>query len=123
MEAADPRHFLEEAELESIEVGLALDGASEVDIIEPYLESVDHVVVMTVEAGSPDAPFLPESLEKVKAIRHHFPDLPIVAEGNIEGRNVQLLTDVGVSRIVVSADTILSDPGSIDATIEALQGK
>lgn len=123
VEAADPRQFLEDAEIESIEVGLALDGASELDTIEPFLETVDLVVVMTVEAGVPDAPFLPESMEKMKSIRHHYPDLPIVAEGNIDERNASLLTDVGVSRIVISADHLLKDPGSIDATIEQLQGK
>mgnify|MGYP001597602210 FL=1 len=123
VEASDPRQFLEDAQIESIEVGLALDGASELDAIEPFLETVDVVVVMTVEAGVPDAPFLPESMEKMKSIRHHYPDLPIVAEGNIDDRNASLLADVGVSRIVISADTLLKDPGSIAATIEALQGK
>ncbi len=123
VEASDPRQFLEDAQIESIEVGLALDGASELDAIEPFLETVDVVVVMTVEAGVPDAPFLPESMEKMKSIRHHYPDLPIVAEGNIDERNASLLSDVGVSRIVIAADTLLKDPGSIAATIEALQGK
>lgn len=123
VEAADPRQFLEDAQIESVEVGLALDGSSELDSIEPFLETVDLVVVMTVEAGVPDAPFLPESMEKMKSIRHHYPDLPIVAEGNIDERNASLLSDVGVSRIVISADTLLKDPGSIAATIEALQGK
>ncbi|MDP1722544.1 MAG: hypothetical protein Q8L37_05025 [Candidatus Gottesmanbacteria bacterium] len=123
VEAADPRQFMEDAQIESVEVGLALDGASEIDAIEPFLETVDLVVVMTVEAGVADAPFLPESMEKMKSIRHHYPDLPIVAEGNIDERNASLLVDVGVSRIVISADMLLKDPGSIDATIEALQGK
>lgn len=123
VEAADPRQFLEDAQMESVEVGLALDGASELDAIEPFLETVDLVVVMTVEAGVPDAPFLPESMEKMKSIRHHYPDLPIVAEGNIDERNASLLTDVGVSRIVISADHIPKDSEIIDATIEALQGK
>lgn len=123
VECSDPRQFLEEAQMESIEVGLALDGASELDIIEPYLETVDFVVVMTIEAGVSDGPFLSESLEKMKAIRHHYPDLAIVAEGNIDERNAQLLTDVGVSRLVISADTLLKDPGNISSTLEDLQGK
>lgn len=123
VEAADPRQFLEDAQIESVEVGLALDGSSELDAIEPFLETVDLVVVMTVEAGVAEAPFLPESMEKMKSIRHHYPDLPIVAEGNIDERNASLLSDVGVSRIVIAADTLLKDPGSIDATIENLQGK
>lgn len=123
VECSDPRQFLEEAQIESIEVVLALDGASELDIIEPYLETVDFVVVMTIEAGVSDGPFLSESLEKMKAIRHHYPDLSIVAEGNIDEHNASLLSDVGVSRLVISADTLLKDPGSIAATLEALQGK
>ncbi len=113
VEASDPRHFLDEAQLESVEVGLALDGASEVELIEPFLESIDLVVVMTIEAGATDAPFLPESLEKIKAIRHHFPDLPIAAEGNIDERNAKLLTDAGVTRLVITSDTFLKDRPNI----------
>ena len=123
VEASDPRQFLEEAQIESVEVGLALDGTSELPAIEPFLETVDLVVIMTVEAGVADAPFLPESMEKMKSIRHHYPDLPIVAEGNIDERNAQLLADVGVTRLVISADTLLKDPGSVATTFEALQGK
>lgn len=102
VEASNPRHFLEEAQLEMVEVGLALDGASEVETIEPFLESVDLAVIMTIEAGAADGPFLPESLEKIKAIRHHYPDLSIAAEGNIDRRNASLLIDAGVARLVVT---------------------
>jgi ribulose-phosphate 3-epimerase len=102
VEASDPRLFLDEGQLESVEVGFALDGASEVEVIEPFLESIDLAVIMTIEAGVADGPFLPECMEKIKSIRHHFPDLPIVAEGNIDERNAKLLTDAGVTRLVVS---------------------
>ncbi|MBI4066268.1 hypothetical protein HY411_00985 [Candidatus Gottesmanbacteria bacterium] len=122
VEASDPRHFLDEAQLESVEVGLALDGVSELPIIEPFLESVDLVVIMTVEAGVPNGRFLPESLEKIKAIRHHFPDLAIAAEGNIDERSGKLLRDVGVSRLVVAADAFLKDTGSLVARLENLRG-
>lgn len=123
VECSDPRRFLDEAAIESVEVGLALDGASEVELIEPFLESIDFVVIMTIEAGAPNGPFLPESLEKIKAIRHHFPDLAIAAEGNIDQRNAKLLADVGVTRLVVSADNLLKEPASIAAALDELQGK
>lgn len=123
VEASDPRRFLEDAQIESIEVGLALDGASEVEILEPYLETLDFVVVMTIEAGGVESPFLPESLEKIKAIRSHYPDLAIAAEGNIDQRNAQFLVDAGVTRLVVSSDTLLKDPANLPQTLAALQGK
>lgn len=122
VEAADPRQFLEEAGIDSVEVGLALDGSSELDILEPFLETLDLVVVMTIEAGVSDGPFLLESMEKMKSIRHHYPDLPIVAEGNIDERNASLVSDVGVSRIVISADTLLKDGENVAATLEKLRG-
>ena len=123
VEAADPRQFLEEAKLESVEVGLALDGASEVDILEPFMEEIDLLVIMTIEAGSAESPFLPESIEKIKNIRHHFPNLAIVAEGDIDTRNAKLLSDAGVTRLVVSADTLLKDPNTMVQLLEQLRGK
>lgn len=123
VEASDPRQFLEEAKIESVEIGLALDGASEVEVIEPFLESVDLVVIMTIEAGSAESPFLPESVEKIKSLRHHFPDLAIAAEGNIDERNAKLLVDAGVTRLVVSSDALLKNPGILPQTLTALRGK
>lgn len=123
IECSDPRVFIDDAALESVEIGLALDGASEVDILEPFMEEIDLLVIMTIEAGSADSPFLPESVEKIKNIRHHFPDLAIAAEGNIDTRNAKLLSEAGVTRLVVSADTLLKDPASLAQTLAALQGK
>lgn len=123
VECSDPRVFLDGSALESVEIGLALDGVSEVEIFEPFLEELDTAVVMTIEAGSADSPFLPESLEKIKAIRHHFPDLALAAEGSIDQRNAKLLTDAGVTRLVVSADTLLKDPANLSQTLVSLQGK
>ncbi|MEK9143208.1 MAG: hypothetical protein AAB481_01080 [Patescibacteria group bacterium] len=120
IECSDPRVFLDDAALESVEIGLALDGASEIDILEPFMEEIDTVVIMTIEAGSTESPFLPESVEKIKSLRHHFPDLAIVAEGNIDERNAKLLSDAGVTRLVISSDTLLKDSAGIVQKLEQL---
>ncbi len=123
VECSDPRGFLDEAALESVEIGLALDGASEVEIFEPFLEGLDTAVIMTIEAGTADSPFLPESLEKIKAVHHHVPDLSLAAEGSIDERNGKLLTEAGVTRLVISADILLKDPANLPQTLQSLQGK
>lgn len=87
------------------------------------MEEIDLLVIMTIEAGAADGPFLPESVEKIKSLRHHFPDLAIVAEGNIDTRNAKLLSEAGVTRLVVSSDMLLKDPGILPQTLSALQGK
>lgn len=105
VEAADPRLFLEEAKLESVEAGLAMDSTTEIEQIEPLLEEVDCVLVMMAEAGS-KAAFQPENVEKVRLLRQHFPDLPLEAENGITRETAKLLTVAGATRLVPSAGSL-----------------
>lgn len=120
IEATDPRVFLEEAKLESAEVGLAIDGSTEVEQLEPFLEEIDLALVMTIEAGFSGQPFLPETLEKVRAIRKHFADLPIAVDGGITAETARVAKDAGATRLV-STSFLYKDPQAIGAAIEALQ--
>lgn len=105
VEANDPRLFLEEAKLESVEAGLAMDSTTEISEIEPLLEEVDCVLVMMAEAGS-KAAFQPENVEKVRLLRQHFPDLPLEAENGITRETAKLLTVAGATRLVPSVDSL-----------------
>lgn len=100
VEANDPRRFLELAKYDEVEVGIAIDGATEVEQVEPFLEAVDFVVVMTAEAGDVGGDFLPETLEKIKLIHGNFPDLPIECVGGITDRSIKAVKDTGATRIV-----------------------
>ena len=120
VESNDPRRFLEEAKYDEVEVGIALDGATELEQVEPFLEEVDCVVVMTAEAGSVAGAFLPEAVENVKLIRQHYPDLPIEVVGGITGATVQAVKGAGATRIV-SSDFIFKNPDAVASAIEALK--
>lgn len=120
VECADPRLFLDEARLESAEVGLAIDGASEIEQMEPFLEEIDVALVMTIEAGFSGQPFLPETIEKVRQIRKHFADLPIEVDGGINAETARLVKDAGANRLV-STSFLFKDPGSIASQIEVLR--
>lgn len=119
VEANDPRRFLEAAKFEEVEVGLALDGTTEIEQIEPYLDEAAFVVIMTAEAGGPDRPFLPEAVEKIKLVRQNFPDLPIEVLGGITDETVKPVRDAGATR-VVSTHYIFRN-GDVGAAIEALK--
>ena len=47
--------------------GLSLRPATPFSAVEPYLEQIDLLLVMTVEPGFGGQPFMPEMLEKVRA--------------------------------------------------------
>lgn len=102
LEADDPRRFLDEVRYESVEVGVAIDGPTEFAEVEPFLEEVDLVLVMTAEVGLAGSPFLPEAVEKIKAIRRHLPDLPIEVEGGIDEVTAKIVKDAGATRLVLN---------------------
>lgn len=120
VEANDPRLFLDTAQYEDVEVGLAVDGATEIEHIEPFLEELDVALVMTVEAGFSGAPFLPETIEKIKLIHQNLPDLPIEVDGGINDQTAKLVKDAGATRLV-STNYLFGDPSRIAAAIEHLQ--
>lgn len=120
VECEDPRLFLSEAEYESVEVGLALDGPSEFEIIEPFLEKIDTVLIMTIEAGASGRDFLPETVEKIRLVHENFPDLPIEVDGGINNTTAKLVREAGASRAAVTS-YLFNNPGEIADKIRELE--
>lgn len=120
VEAEDPRLFLDQARYESVEVGLAIDGPTPLEQIEPFLEEIDVVQVMLAEAGANGQKLQPENLEKVRAIRGHFPDLPIAASQGISDETIKLVRDAGATRLI-STSFLFKNPAKITEAIERLK--
>lgn len=119
VECNDPRRFLAEAKYDEVEVGIAMDGATEIEEVEPFLEEVDFVVVMSAEAGATGGTFLPEAVEKVKIIRQNLPDLPIEVVGGITESTVKSVKDAGATRIVSTA-YLFGHPDGVAAAVVTL---
>lgn len=120
VEAHDPRIFLEQVKFEDVEVGIAIDGPTEFEQVEPFLEEADFVLVMTVEAGFSGGTFLPECVEKIKTIHNYLPDLPIEVDGGMNETTARLVREAGATRIV-STNYIFNDPANIVHAIDTLK--
>ncbi len=107
VEANDPRLFLDETEKESVEVGLAIDGATEVEAVEPFLETIDVVLVMMAEMGARGLTLQPENVEKIRAIHQAYPDLTIAAEEGISESSAKMIVDAGATRLIISDPAII----------------
>lgn len=103
IECQDPRRFLEETEHEEVEVGLALDGPNSVEEIEPFLEELDVALIMGYEAGYSGQPFQPETLEKLKQIHHHFPEVLLEVDGGVTDKTAPAIVDAGATRLVTTS--------------------
>lgn len=119
LECQDPRRFLEEAQYEEVEVGLALDGPSAIEEIEPFLEEIDVALLMGIEAGFSGQQFQLETVEKVKAILHAFPQTLIEVDGGVNDSTGKLLVDAGVRRLI-STSYIFSQK-SEDGLVQAIK--
>jgi len=119
VESNDPRRFLHEAQYNEVEVCIAIDGATEVHEVEPFLEEIDGVVVVMKELGVENGIFLPEAVERIKLIRQNYPDLPITAAGGINNDTVKLIREAGATRLVVGT-YIFGNSGQEKDAIETL---
>ncbi len=120
VECHEPREFLAEARTHEMEVGMAIDVDSDFEMIEPFLEEVDFVLVMTVEAGASGQEFEQNALETIKTIHRNLPDLPIEVDGGMTPETAKIVKEAGVSRIV-STSYLFNSEHTIESAIEALQ--
>lgn len=82
------------------EVGLAVDSETPIDVVLPYIEDVDFVLIMTVKAGFSNQQFLPNVLEKVKNIREKALFLPIEIDGGVNDNTIVEAKQAGATRFV-----------------------
>jgi len=122
VECHDPRLFLDQVKYEHVEAGMAIDGSTEFEQIEPFLEEIDFVLVLTIEAGFSGQEFMPETLEKIKKIHENFPDLPIEVDGGINPKTAGLVIDAGATRLI-STTYLFKNPESVAQSIAALKGE
>ena len=93
--------------------GISLNPKTAVSEIEPWIEEVDLVLVMSVQPGFGGQKFIEETLDKMKEIRklieERNPNCDLEADGGIYQDNVQKVLDAGVNVIVAGTAVFKGD--------------
>jgi ribulose-phosphate 3-epimerase len=85
------------------EVGLALDGPTDLSAIKVSYDDLDTVLFYVSDrVGFSGPPMLPEHLEKVKAFREKS-NIPIEVDGGIKDTTVLLAKNAGATRFVATS--------------------
>jgi ribulose-phosphate 3-epimerase len=84
-------------------VGLAIKPSTPLQVILPYLELVDMVLVMTVEPGFGGQKFIESAMEKVTAIRLKYPNLDIQVDGGINLETLIISARAGANIFVAGS--------------------
>ncbi len=124
VELGDPRPLLDEIASLGLRRGLALEPETPYDAVEPYLDTIDLLLVMSVHTGFGGQPFIPEVLDKVRAARKEIDARGLAVEIEIDGGikvdNAALAAEAGVD-ILVSGTGIFGadDPAAAARAIRA----
>lgn len=120
VECENPQGFIDATKELEVEVGLALDGPTNVVEIVPYLDELDQVLVMMYKAGPSGQKFQVENLEKIKFLHRSWPNVPIEVDGGINQETASYVKKAGATRLV-STSFIFWQNQDIGAAIEALR--
>lgn len=80
-----------------------------IDVVFPYLDKIDMVLVMTVEPGFSGQKFMEDMMPKVKALREKAPDLNIEVDGGLSPDTVDAAAKAGANVIVAASAIFGSD--------------
>lgn len=91
----------------NVKAAVTLNPETPVSAIEPYLEMVDMVLVMSVNPGFGGQKFIPECLEKLKAVRKLLDerklDIDLEIDGGVNLDNVEEIAAAGADIIVAGS--------------------
>jgi len=88
-------------------VGISIKPNTDVKVLDPFLEEIDLVLIMSVEPGFGGQGFIADSLEKVRYLRNCIDnnnyDLLIEIDGGINSETALLARNAGVDVLVAGS--------------------
>ena len=102
---------------------VAINPATSIDILEPILDEIDAVLVMTVNPGFAGQKLVASTLKKISALRAYldengYSDLEIEVDGNVSYENARLMNEAGANIFVVGTSSVFSKIGDLFSNTE-----
>lgn len=95
-----------------LKVGIAINPQTDTDVLYPYLNLIDEVLIMSVHPGKSGQTFIEESLEKISNIKNYIIEnnykTIVSVDGGINDETGTLCKEAGVDELV-SASFIHKD--------------
>ena len=102
--ADDPQAVIDKIHSRGIKAGISIKPATPVSAIQPFLKSVDMVLVMTVNPGFGGQKFIPDTLEKISEVRYLIDqterDIRLQVDGGVNLETAGLLKESGADTLV-----------------------
>ncbi len=97
----------------NVKPAITLNPATSVSAIEPYLDKVSMVLIMSVNPGFGGQKFIPESIDKIKEVKRLIEDrkldVDIEIDGGIKEDNLSMVLAAGANVIVAGSAIFKGD--------------
>lgn len=121
---ADTRSALEQIKKRGVKAAVSIKPNTPVSEVIPYLDACDMVLVMTVEPGYGGQALIPETLDKVRALKAEIDKrgltVDIQVDGGITPDNADLAKAAGANILVAGSSVFKASDRR--TAIEALRG-
>ena len=117
--------ILEQIQSLGVKAGIVINPDCPVEKIFPLLPKVDFVLIMSVFAGFGGQKFIPESIDRVRAVREQLdaigrPDVPIEIDGGIGPANAAAVIEAGATMLVAGSSVFKAENPA--AAIRSMRG-
>ena len=103
----NPEKTLETIRALGKKAGISVKPTTPVDVVYPLLDKCDLVLIMTVEPGYGGQAFIPEMLDKIRALREKIEerglDVDIQVDGGINAETGKLVREAGANNLVAGS--------------------
>ena len=104
-------------------VGLALNPASPLSLLEPVLDKIDFILIMSVNPGFGGQKFIPDSLDKIKKCKDMIDNsghsIQIEVDGGIGIENIKAVKEAGANMFV--AGSAIFNSGNYEDAIKKMK--
>ena len=86
-------------------VGISLKPNTPIDVLLPYIEEIDLVLIMSVEPGKSGQKFIDDSIDKIKSLKSLISDRDVIIEvdGGINENNYKEIVNAGANFLVMGS--------------------
>jgi len=107
-----------------VQVGVAINPATPVALLEEVLDLVDSVLVMSVNPGFGGQQFLPGALRKIRQLRQMLDEqgssAEIAVDGGIDAHTAPAVVEAGAT-LLVAGQAVFGDADGVAAAISKLR--
>lgn len=95
-----------------MKAGLTIKPATPVEVLKPYLDQAELFLIMSVEPGKGGQSFIPESLDKIRALRGLLNEKGLTADVEVDGGihlgNAKEVLEAGAN-VLVAGSAVFKD--------------